>query len=187
MNASQKASQLWNFSMKKPSAINPAPKLHQVIEKAFMPTEKNFTVVWLSIKRWRDRMNSLLKVSPFWISFNEKTFEKNLSPKWHDQRKSLLLPCFQALKDGDIKWILPKRCPHFNFFSREVDTSMNDGSALKVSNTGPANWKIRFNASLASCVSIESTHAPLLVLSMSYLHKSEADFRYYNLRLIVNK
>ena len=26
-----------------------------------------------------------------------------------------------------------------------------------------------------------------IILSMSYLHKSEADFRYYNLRLIVNK
>ena len=40
---------------------------------------------------------------------------------------------------------------------------MNDGSVLKVSNTGTDNGKIRFNASLASCVSIESTHAPLLV------------------------
>ena len=58
-----------------------------------------------------------------------------------------------------------RRCPHFEFFfSRGADASMNDGSVLKVSNTGTDNGKIRFNASLASCVSIESTHAPLLVI-----------------------
>ena len=34
---------------------------------------------------------------------------------------------------------------------------------MKVSITGTDKWKIRFNASLASCVSIESTHAQLLV------------------------
>ena len=44
---------------------------------------------------------------------------------------------------------------------------MNDGLVLKISNTGTDNWKIRFNASLASCVSIESTHAPLLVYKFS--------------------
>ena len=44
--------------MKNPSAKNPAPKLHQVSEKAFMPTKKLFSVVWLSIKRWRDQMNA---------------------------------------------------------------------------------------------------------------------------------
>ena len=60
----------------------------------------------------------------------------------------------------------PKGVPILNFFSRGADASMNDGSVLKVSNTGTDNWKIRFNASLASCVSIESTHAPLLVLGL---------------------
>ena len=40
------------FSMKKPSAKNLAPKLHQVSEKALMPPKKLITVVWSSIKRW---------------------------------------------------------------------------------------------------------------------------------------
>ena len=78
--------------MKKPSAKNPAPKLHQVIVKAFMPTKKLFTVVWLSIERWRDQMNALLKVSPFGIFFNEKTFEKNLSPKLHQVSDKASMP-----------------------------------------------------------------------------------------------
>ena len=71
---------------------NPAPKLHQVIVKAFMPTKKLFTVVWLSIERWRDQMNALLKVSPFGIFFNEKTFEKNLSPKLHQVSDKASMP-----------------------------------------------------------------------------------------------
>ena len=74
---------IMNFFNEKPSAKNPASKLHQVSEKAFMPKKKLFTVVWLSIKRWRDQMNAPLKVSPFWIYSNEKTFGKNLSPKLH--------------------------------------------------------------------------------------------------------
>ena len=43
------------FSMKKPSANNLAPKLHHVTEKALMHPKKLITVVWLSIKRWRDQ------------------------------------------------------------------------------------------------------------------------------------
>ena len=57
----------------------------------------------------------------------------------------------------------PEGVPILIFFSRGADASMNDGSVLKVSNTGTDNGKIRFNASLASCVSIESTHATILV------------------------
>ena len=57
----------------------------------------------------------------------------------------------------------PNRCPHFEIFSRGADASMNDGPVLIVINTRTDNWKIRFNASLASCASIENTHAPLLV------------------------
>ena len=44
---------------------------------------------------------------------------------------------------------------------------MNDGPVLIVFNTRTDNLKIRFNASLASCVSIENTYAPLLVLFFS--------------------
>ena len=58
----------------------------------------------------------------------------------------------------------PEGVPILIFFSRGADASMNDGSVLKVSNTGTENWKIRFNPSLASCVSIEGSHAPLLVI-----------------------
>ena len=53
------------FSMKKPPEKNLAPKLHQISEKALMPTKKLITVVWSSIKRWRDQMNAPQKVSPF--------------------------------------------------------------------------------------------------------------------------
>ena len=37
---------------------NLAPKLHQVSEKALMHPKKLITVVWSSIKRWRDQMNA---------------------------------------------------------------------------------------------------------------------------------
>ena len=45
---------------------------------------------------------------------------------------------------------------------RRVNERLTD---IIVSKTRTDNWKIRFNASLASCVSIENKHAPLLVLA----------------------
>ena len=104
------------FSMKKPSEKNLAPKLHQISEKALMPTKKLITVVWSSIKRWRDQMNAPQQVSPFRIFFKSG---RRVNERWTN---------------------------------------------IIVSNTRTDNWKIRFNASLASCVSIENTHAPLLVI-----------------------
>ena len=81
------------FSMKKPPAKNPAPKLHQVSEKALMPTKKLFTVVWLSIKRWQDQMNAPRKVSPFWFFFNEKAYTaKYLAPKLHQVSDKASMP-----------------------------------------------------------------------------------------------
>ena len=65
------------FSTKKPSEKNLAPKLHQISEKALMPTKKLITVVWSSIKRWQDQMNCL----HFRIFFNEKAFGKKSRPK----------------------------------------------------------------------------------------------------------
>ena len=67
-----------NFcSMKKPSAKKLTPKLHQVSEKALMPTKKLRIVVWSSIKRWRDQINAPQQVSPhFEFFFNEKAFGK---------------------------------------------------------------------------------------------------------------
>ena len=55
--------------------------LREVSVKAFMPTKKLFTVVWLSIERWRDQMNALLKVSPFGIFFQWKNLRKKSLPK----------------------------------------------------------------------------------------------------------
>ena len=74
------------FSMKKPPEKNLAPKLHQISEKALMPTKKLITVVWSSIKRWRDQMNCL----HFGFFFNEIAFGKESHPKiTSSQRKSL--------------------------------------------------------------------------------------------------
>ena len=71
------------FSMKKPSEKNLAPKLHQISEKALMPTKKLITVVWSSIKRQRDQMN--------WnFFFNERAFGNKTRPKIiSSQRESL--------------------------------------------------------------------------------------------------
>ena len=119
-------SPLWFLSMKKPSVKNPAPKLHQVSVKAFMPTKKLFTVVWLSIERWRDQMNALLKVSPFWIFFNEKTFGKNLSPKLHQVSDKASMPTkklITAVFSSIERWWYPmntsqKGSPFWIFFKR---------------------------------------------------------------------
>ena len=106
------------FSMKKPSANNLAPKLHQVSEKALMHPKKLITVVWLSIKRWRDQKECAPTGVPISIFF----------------------------KSG-----------------RRVNERKNN---IIVSKTRTDNWKIRFNTSLASCVSIENAHAPLLVYEL---------------------
>ena len=127
------------------------------------------------------------KSVPILIFFSMKKPSEKISPQNYIksaikpicQRKSLLLPCCQALKDGEVKWIRPRRCPHFEFFSRDADGSMNDGSVLKVSNTGTDNWKIRFNALLASCVSIENTHAPLLVYAQYSCEKYKLFLKNY--------
>ena len=103
------------FSMKKPSANNLAPKLHQVSEKALMHPKQLITVVWLSIKRWRDQKECAPTGVPISIFFK--------SGRRVNERRTNII----------------------------------------VSKTRTDNWKIRFNASLASCVSIENTHAPLLV------------------------
>ena len=107
------------FSMKKPSANNLAPKLHQVSEKALMHPKKLITVVWLSIKRWRDQKECAPTGVPISIFFK--------SGRRVNERRTNII----------------------------------------VSKTRTDNWKIRFNASLASCVSIENTHAPLLVEQLS--------------------
>ena len=105
------------LSMKKPSAKNLAPKLHQVSEKALMHPKKLITVVWLSIKRWRDQKECAPTGVPISIFFK--------SGRRVNERRTNII----------------------------------------VSKTRTDNWKIRFNASLASCVSIENTHAPLLVIA----------------------
>ena len=67
-----------------------APKLHQVSEKALMPTKKLITVVWSSIKRLRDQMNAPQQVPPFWNFFQWKNLRKKSRPKiTSSQRKSL--------------------------------------------------------------------------------------------------
>ena len=102
--------------MKKPSAKNLAPKLHQVSEKALMPPKKLITVVWASTKRWRDQINAPQQVSPFRIFFKSG---RRVNERWTN---------------------------------------------IIVSKTRTDNWKIRFNASLTSCVSIENTQETLLVI-----------------------
>ena len=62
----------------------------------------------------------------------------------------------------------PNRCPLFEFFFNSGRRVNERCTNIIVSNTRTDNWKIRFNASIASCVSIKNTHAPLLVLKFEY-------------------
>ena len=117
-------------------------------------------------------MNAPQKVSPFWNFFNEKAFGKKSRPKIiYSQRKSLnandkayYCRVVKHLRMARSNECAPAGVPILKFFSRGADASINDGPVLIVSNTRTENLQIRFNTSLASCVSIENTYAPLLVI-----------------------
>ena len=125
------------------------PKLHQVSEKASMPTKKLITDVWSSIKRWRDQMISPQRVFPLQNFFSKKAFAKKSRPKiTSSQRKSLNANAKayycrvvkHQINDYEIKWMLPNRCSHFEIFFKRGRRFNERWTNIKVSNTID-NWK----------------------------------------------
>ena len=108
----------------------------------------------------------------FEILSMKKPSAKIFAPKLHQfSEKSLMHPkklitvAWPSIERWRDQMNAPQQVSPFRIFFKSGRRVNERWTNIIVGNTRTDNWKIRFNASLASCVNIENTHAPLLVVS----------------------